>query len=100
MKKLFPILVILAFVAGLPQTARAENEKPKKVEILSAFDVATLMEKGSSDADLAKLLAKQRGSRQDSCTLKRENRPTGNILLVNVCKTEGHGSRPGKNRCS
>ncbi|MDD2338275.1 MAG: hypothetical protein PHD01_17095 [Geobacteraceae bacterium] len=53
MRKLFPILVILTFVGGMSLTARAENEKPIKMEILSAFDVTTLMKDGSSDADIA-----------------------------------------------
>jgi hypothetical protein len=36
--------VVLAFVAGLPQTARAENDIPKNEEILTAIDAAALVE--------------------------------------------------------
>ncbi len=96
MKKLFPILVILAFVAGLSQTACAENEKPKKVEILSAFDVATLMEKGSSDADIANLLAKQRGVDRTAAPLKEKTDQQAIYYLLTYAKPKGKVPDLGK----
>jgi len=59
MKKLFPIFVVLAFVAGLSHTARAENVTIKSEEILTAIDVTALMEKGASSTEIANTLAKQ-----------------------------------------
>jgi len=59
MKKLFPILVVLAFVAGLPQSAYAENEKTKSEEILTTIDVTALLEKGASSAEIATRLTRQ-----------------------------------------
>lgn len=70
MQKLFPILVILALVTGVSQSARAEKETTKSVEILTAIDVTTLMEKGTSSAEIANTLAKQRGIDRTAPSLK------------------------------
>ncbi len=96
MKKLFPILLILAFLGGLAQTAHAESEKPKNKEILSAFDVATLRESGSSDADIAKLLAEQRGVNKDSATI--QGKPDQQVIyyLLTYAKPKGKVPDLGK----
>jgi hypothetical protein len=59
MKKILPILLVLTCMAGLSQTARAENKIIKSKETLTAIDVTTLMEKGASSAEIADTLAKQ-----------------------------------------
>jgi hypothetical protein len=96
MKKLFPILMILAFLGGLAQTARAESEKPKNKEILSAFDVATLRESGSSDADIAKLLAEQRGVNKDVAPI--QGKPDQQVIyyLLTYAKPKGKVPDLGK----
>jgi len=96
MKKLFPILLILAFLGGLAQTTCAESKKPKTEEILSAFDVATLRENGSSDADIAKLLAEQRGVNKDSATI--QGKPDQQVIyyLLTYAKPKGKFPDLGK----
>lgn len=96
MKKLFPFLMILAFLGGLAQTICAESEKPKNKEILSAFDVATLRESGFSDADIAKLLAEQRGVNKDFAPIK--GKPDQQVIyyLLTYAKPKGKVPDLGK----
>lgn len=96
MRKLFPILAILTFVAGMSLTAHAENEKPKKMEILSAFDVTTLMKEGSSDADIAKLLAEQRDISRSAAPLKGKTDQQIIYYLLTYTKPKGKVPDLGK----
>jgi len=96
MKKLIPILLVLAFVAGLPQTARSENQTPKKVEILTAFDVAALMDKGSSAAEIVKLLCEQRGVDRESAPIKGKSDQQAIYYLLTYAKPKGRVPDLGK----
>ena len=84
MTKLFHILVVLAFVSGLPQTVRAENDIPKNEKILTAIDVTALMEKGASSAEIAEALAKQWGMNRTAAPLKgKSDEQVISYLLTN-----------------
>ncbi|MGA7827106.1 MAG: surface-adhesin E family protein [Geobacteraceae bacterium] len=96
MKKLFPILVVLAFVTGLSQAAWAEKVNPKNKEILSAFDVVTLMKKGSSDADIVKVLTEQRGIARDSAPIKGKSDEQALYYLLTYAKPKGKVPDRGK----
>lgn len=97
MKKLFPSLVVLAFVAGLSQVAHAENDQPQKEQILSAFGVAAMMEKGSSDAEITKILAEQRGINRAAAPLKGKTDEQAMYYLLSVAEPKGKVVDLGKN---
>lgn len=89
MKKLFPGLVLLAFAVGLSPVAQAENSQPQKEPILSALGAAALMEKGSSDAEIVQLLAKQRGLDRTAAPLKGKTDKQALYYLVAVAEPQG-----------
>jgi hypothetical protein len=70
MKKLFLLIVVLVCLAGVKGPAQAEEEKIAAAEILTAIDVAVLMESGSSDEEISKLLSRQRGFDRESALKK------------------------------
>jgi hypothetical protein len=64
------MLFFLTLGAGLSGQVRADQEKPQGKQILSAIEVAALMDKGESDADIAKKISEQRGVDRASSALK------------------------------
>ncbi|TLN03461.1 hypothetical protein FDZ73_07825 [bacterium] len=87
MKKLFPGLVVLALVAGLSQTARAETGAKKSEEMLTAIDVTRLLEKGESSAMIANTLARQWGMDRSSPPLKEKSDEQVISYLLATTKT-------------
>lgn len=61
MKKLFWVVLVLMLTIVFSGVVCAQNEKKPVDEVLTAIDVAELINRGSSDADIAELLASQRG---------------------------------------
>ena len=61
MKKLFLVASVLGLTVGFFGLARAQNEKSPVDELMTAIDVAELINRGSGDADIAELLSSQRG---------------------------------------
>jgi hypothetical protein len=66
MKRLFPVVVVLLLIASFSGRARAENVKLPAGEILTAIDVANLLNNGASAADIAKTVSEQRGFDRES----------------------------------
>lgn len=70
MTKLFSIVFAIALGAGLSVQVRAETAKPQSRQILSATDVAALMERGESADAIAQKLSEQHGVDRASPSMK------------------------------
>ena len=61
MRNWFFAVAVLALTVGFSGLAQAQNEKNPDDEVLTAIDVAELINRGSGDADIAELLSSQQG---------------------------------------
>jgi len=96
MMRQFSIFLVLALCAGLSGQVRAEQEKPQSKQILSATEVAALMEKGQSDADIAKKLSEQQGVDRSSPLLKGKTDEQVTVYLLTRPKSSGKVVDKGK----
>lgn len=97
MKKRIPILIALTFLSGLSYAAEPEQNSSQDQQILSAFGVAALMEKGASDADIAKILAEQLGFDPATAPLKGKTDEQTMYYLLSVAEPKGKVVDLGKN---
>jgi len=97
MKKRISILVALTFLAGLSYAAEPEKKSSQDQDILTAFGVADLMEKGASDAEIVQSLAKQRGIDRTTTPLKGKSDEQAIYYLLAVVEPKGKVADLGKN---
>lgn len=90
-------LVALTFPTGLSYAAEPEKNSSQDQQILSAFGVAALMERGTSDAEIAKILAKQRGIDRAAAPLKEKPDEQAMYYLLSVAEPKGKVINQGKN---
>lgn len=77
------VLFVVMLSAGLSEAANLKKEESQAKEILTAIDVANLIDKGLNDADIAKLLSVQRGFNRELALKKREKDKDIIIYLLN-----------------
>ena len=96
MKKIFPSILVLALVAGLTHPSLAEENKTENGKILTAIDVAALMENGSSDVEIVKLLSEQRSIDKASPILKGKTEQQKIPILLNLPEPSKKDADKGK----
>lgn len=96
MHKLFSVVLALTLAVWLPLGASAADEKVKVVKILTAIDVATLIENGASNADIVRILSEQRGVDPAAPALKGKSEQQKILLLLNLPEPAKKDADKGK----
>jgi hypothetical protein len=97
MKRLIPVLATLTFMTALAYAAEPINNTPQNQEIVSAFNVADFMEKGTSDTEIVQLLSKQRDMDLSAASLKGKSDEQVMYYLLSVAEPKGKVIDLGKN---
>ena len=85
MKKCFLVASVLVLTVGFFGHAQAQNEKSAVDELMTAIDVADLINRGSRDTDIAESLSSQRGF--DRASARNKGKTDEQIITYLITNT-------------